>query len=112
MSENPEMKSENEKLPSDWYESSPSKVPIDLAVRLSELYPSVNQRSTPIPICWVEYKGKGETSIPICRVEYEGKGEVAAVRTKAHSKSSTQGIQKSTMSASSGCFWSQFHFEQ
>ena len=54
MSENPEMKSENEKLPSDWYESSPSKVPIDLAVRLSELYPSVNQRSTPFPICWAE----------------------------------------------------------
>ena len=54
MSENPEMKSENEKLPSDWYESSPSKVPIDLAVRLSELYPSVNQRSTPIPIRWAD----------------------------------------------------------
>ena len=54
MSENPEMKSENEKLPSDWYESSPSKVPIDLAVRFTELYPSVNQRSTPIPICWAE----------------------------------------------------------
>ena len=54
MSENPEMKSENEKLPSDWYESSPSKVPIDLAVRLSELYPSVNQRSTPIPTRWAD----------------------------------------------------------
>ena len=48
------------------------------------------------------------------RVEYKGKGETfeaAAVRTKAHSKSSTQGIQKLLMSASSGCFWSQFHFE-
>ena len=54
MSENLEMNSENEKLPSDWYESSPSKVPIDLAVRLSELYPSVNQRSTPIPTRWAE----------------------------------------------------------
>ena len=52
MSENLEMKSENEKLPSDFYESSPSKAPIDLAVRLSELYPSVNQRSTPIPTRW------------------------------------------------------------
>ena len=52
MSENLEMKSENEKLPSDCYESSPSKAPIDLAVRLSELYPSVNQRSTPISTCW------------------------------------------------------------
>ena len=54
MSENLEMNSENEKLPSDWYESSPSKVPIDLAVRLSELYPSVNQRSTPIPTHWAD----------------------------------------------------------
>ena len=54
MSENLEMKSENEKLPSDCYESSPSKAPIDLAVRLSELYPSVNQRSTPIPTRWAD----------------------------------------------------------
>ena len=55
ISENLEMKSENEKLLySDCYESSPSKAPIDLAVRLSELYPSVNQRSTPIPTRWAD----------------------------------------------------------
>ena len=52
-SENLEIKSENEKLPSDCHESNSSKVaPIDLAVRLSELYPAVNQRSTPIPTRW------------------------------------------------------------
>ena len=54
-SENLEIKSENEKLPSDCHESSSSKVaPIDLAVRLSELYPAVNQRSTPIPTRWAD----------------------------------------------------------
>ena len=54
-SENLEIQSENEKLPSDCHESSSSKVaPIDLAVRLSELYPAVNQRSTPIPTRWAD----------------------------------------------------------
>ena len=90
-SENLEVKTENEKLPSDGLESSSSKVaPIDLAVRLSELYPAVNQRSTPIPTRWADNEEhfqhlslkNGKT-----RVEYKGKGQThkdaAAVRTQA-----------------------------
>ena len=118
-SENLEIKSENEKLPSDCHESSSSKVaPIDLAVRLSELYPAVNQRSTPIPTRWADNEDcckffvfkifsvillkcyflvqhlslkNGKT-----RVEYKGKGQThkdaAAVRTQGCSKSSRQRI--------------------
>jgi hypothetical protein len=89
-SENLEIKSENEKLPPDCHELSSSKVaPIDLAVRLSELYPAVNQRSTPIPTRWADNEDcfqhlslkNGKT-----RVEYKGKGQThkdaAAVRTQ------------------------------
>ena len=94
-SENLEVKTEVEKLQSDGLESSSSKVAsIDLAVRLSELYPAVNQRSTPIPTRWADNEEhfqhlslkNGKT-----RVEYKGKGQThkdaAAVRTQACSYS-------------------------
>ena len=44
----------SEKLPSDGVESQSKVAPIDLAVRLAELYPAVNQRSTPIPTRWAD----------------------------------------------------------
>ena len=119
-SENLEIKSENEKLPSDCHESSSSKVaPIDLAVRLSELYPAVNQRSTPIPTRWADnedccefffifsifFRDYAQCSFLVqhlslkngkTRVEYKGKGQThkdaAAVRTQECSKSSRQRI--------------------
>merc|ERR1711962_1233851 len=48
-----EMKTDSEKTPTEVSELSRA-APIDLAVRLTELYPAVNQRSTPIPTRWAD----------------------------------------------------------